>query len=360
MDNKTKLKKRKSWDAKAMELAVNAVKSKEMGYLKASIIYKVPRSTLVDYVKSNKAIDILTTTKLGRKPALSDELENMLVTYCLDMEKRFYGLTASDIRRLAFQLAIRNGLRHPFSVGKSSAGKKWQRGFLKRHPQLSFRKPQGISAARVKGFTQENCAAFFDLLEQALQKINLNPARLFNVDETGITTVQHKHSRVLSLRGKRQVGALKASERGALVTVVTCMNATGMYVPPMLVFPRKNMKPELLNGAPPGTIAKCHPSGWIQHDLFTAWLQHFIKHIKPSKDDPIVLILDGHYSHTRNIDLIDLARENYIHILCLPPHSTHKIQPLDVAFMSPFKTYYALEIESWLKNNPGRVVTHIR
>lgn len=37
--NQIKLKKRKSWNAKAMELAVNAVKSKEMGYLKASKAY---------------------------------------------------------------------------------------------------------------------------------------------------------------------------------------------------------------------------------------------------------------------------------------------------------------------------------
>uniref|UniRef100_A0A1Y1N7V7 DDE-1 domain-containing protein n=1 Tax=Photinus pyralis TaxID=7054 RepID=A0A1Y1N7V7_PHOPY len=135
------------------------------------------------------------------------------------------------------------------------------------------------------------------------------------------------------------------------------MRQVYMYVPPMLVFPRKNMKSELLDGAPPGTIAKCHPSGWIQQDLFTAWFHHFIKHVKPCVDDQVVLILDGHYSHTRNIDIINIARENYIHIVCLPPHSTHKLQPLDVAFMSPFKTYYAQAIERWLKHNPGRLVT---
>ncbi|XP_050315343.1 uncharacterized protein LOC126749702 [Anthonomus grandis grandis] len=213
-------KGRKTWDARAMGLAVNAVRSKEMGYIKASKIYKVPGSTLVDYVKSDKPIEVLTATKLGRRPALSNEIENLLVTYCLDMEKQFYGLRASDIRRLAFQLAIQNGLQHPFSMTKSSAGKKWQKGFLKRHPELSFRKPQGVSAARIKGAS-------------LIAEIKLNPARLFNVDETGITTVQHKHSKVLSLRGKRQVGALTTSERGALVTVVTCMSATEIYVPPV-------------------------------------------------------------------------------------------------------------------------------
>ena len=41
----------------------------------------------------------------------------------------------------------------------------------------------------------------------------------------------------------------------------------------------------------------------------------------------------------------------------LPPHSTHKMQPLDVGFMKPLKTYYAQETETWLGSSPGRVVT---
>jgi hypothetical protein len=33
------------------------------------------------------------------------------------------------------------------------------------------------------------------------------------------------------------------------------------------------------------------------------------------------------------------------------------MQPLDVGFLKPIKTYYAQEIETWLGNNPGRVFT---
>jgi hypothetical protein len=79
--------------------------------------------------------------------------------------------------------------------------------------------------------------------------------------------------------------------------------------------------------------------------------------VKPTKEDPVILILDGHHSHTRNYEVVKLGRENHVIIICLPPHSTHKMQPLDVAFMSPFKTYYAQEITNWLRQNPGRVVT---
>lgn len=350
--------KRKKWDKQSMLDAVKAVKDKVMGYQKASNQFNVPKSTLRDYVKNvNKNPEELVNVKLGRRTTLSKEMETELVTYCLEMDKRFYGLTSSDLRRIAFQLALRNNLAHPFSREKGTAGKKWLRRFLHRHPNLTFRKPQGISSARVKGFTQENVDKFFDILEPALQKINNNPARIYNVDETGITNVQSKHSKVISLKGKRQVGAITAAERGSLVTMVTCMNAVGGFVPPMLVFPRKNMKQELLDGAPPGTIAGCHPSGWIQQHLFTQWFRHFVKHTKPSADDPVVLVLDGHYSHTRNLDLIDLARTYNVIIISLPPHSTHKIQPLDLAFMGPFKTYYSQEIETWLKNHVGRNVS---
>ncbi|CAB3249222.1 unnamed protein product [Arctia plantaginis] len=54
------------------------------------------------------------------------------------------------------------------------------------------------------------------------------------------------------------------------------------------------MKAELLDGAPPGTIAICHPSGWIQSDIFVHWLSHFIANVKPTKNDPVLLLLDGH------------------------------------------------------------------
>ena len=69
---------------------------------------------------------------------------------------------------------------------------------------------------------------------------------------------------VLSIKGKKQVARLSSTERGGLITVVRCNNASGAYVPPLIVFPRIRMKTELLHGTPPGTIAACHPSGWIQ------------------------------------------------------------------------------------------------
>ncbi|XP_030747082.1 uncharacterized protein LOC115875706 [Sitophilus oryzae] len=159
---------------------------------------------------------------------------------------------------------------------------------------------------------------------------------------------------------RRQVGALTSAERGQLVTVELCMSAAGHYIPPLLVFPRVRMKGELLNGAPHRTIAACQPNEWMQTDIFVQWLQHFIAHVKPSKDKPVLLILDGQVTNTKNLNLIDLARKNGVVILCLPPHCTHKCQPLDVSFNSPLSQFYTQEVKAWLRMNPGRVVSQFQ
>lgn len=95
----------------------------------------------------------------------------------------------------------------------------------------------------------------------------------------------------------------------------------------------------------------------MQLELFTEWFKHFLLHVKPTVDDPALLILDGHMSHTRNLSFIDMARENNVIVICLPPHCTHRLQPLDVAFMGPLNTYFVQAIEIFLLNNPGRAVS---
>ena len=156
-----------------------------------------------------------------------------------------------------------------------------------------------------------------------MDTIQHNPPRLYNCDETGITIVQHKHTKMWGLKGRLQISSVQSAERGSLVTVVICVSPTVQFTPPLLVFPRKNMKQELMNGTPPASIHACHPSVWLQSEIFSQWFLHFIKHTKPTKDDPVILVLEGHYPHTRNLEVITLARENHVDIICLPSHSSH-------------------------------------
>lgn len=133
----------------------------------------------------------LRTIRLGRKPALPQKLEEELVSYCILMDKKFYGLRCGDIKFMAYQLALKNDLPHSFNTEKQTAGKKWLRSFIRRHPRLSLRRPEGLSSVK-SIFNQQNVDCVFDIYKKELEKINHNPHRLFNVDETGHTVVQHK------------------------------------------------------------------------------------------------------------------------------------------------------------------------
>lgn len=161
------------------------------------------------------------------------------------------------------------------------------------------------------------------------------------MDETGFSIVQSKFPKIIARRGKKQIRALTSAERGSLVTIATCMSPAGIFVPPMMIFPRKNMTQVLMKGAPMGSIGRAHPSGWIQTHLFTERFQHFVGYVKETETSPVLLLLDGHYSHTKNIELVEIARENHVTIITLTPHCTHKIQPMDKTFMGPLKVHYS-------------------
>lgn len=84
---------------------------------------------------------------------------------------------------------------------------------------------------------------------------------------------------------------------------------------------------------------------------------HFSEKTQPTDENPIFFILDGHHTHTRNLEVILKTRENNITILCLPPHTTYKLQPLDKCVMSALETFDNEGIRCFLKTHQ-RPITH--
>ena len=79
-----------------------------------------------------------------------------------------------------------------------------------------------------------------------------------------------------------------------------------------------------------------------------------------SKASPVLLILDGHTTHTKSLATIDYARENGIVILSLPPHTSHKLQPLNRSFFKPLKAAYNSaipEMQKSKRSEESQVVT---
>ncbi|KAJ4430676.1 hypothetical protein ANN_19267, partial [Periplaneta americana] len=65
------------------------------------------------------------------------------------------------------------------------------------------------------------------------------------------------------------------------------MGTKGHFIPPALIFPRKNWKHELLDGAPVGTLGLVQEKGWITEEVFLQWLEHFCQHVKARLEDKV-------------------------------------------------------------------------
>jgi len=131
---------RKKWDPERMKAAIEAMRNKEMDSYKASRVFSIPQTTLQRYVKDRqKSSSETVKTKLGRKQVVPYAVECDLAEHCLLMERKFFGLTMADVMHLAYNLAVRNGIKNHFCKRTVKAGRKWLRNVLRRHPQISVR-----------------------------------------------------------------------------------------------------------------------------------------------------------------------------------------------------------------------------
>ena len=107
-----------------------------------------------------------------------------------------------------------------------------------------------------------------------------------------------------------------------------CVSASGQCLPPMIVWPRKNMKPELGFGEVPGTVYGLVDRGWMTQHLFKCWFErHFLRYAPAAQ--PLLLLLDGHSSHYCP-ETLKLAQEEDV-------ITTHLTQPLDKGMFGPLK-----------------------
>ncbi|XP_072399657.1 uncharacterized protein [Diabrotica undecimpunctata] len=270
------------------------------------------------------------------------ELEEALVDYIITCSKMFYSLTITDCRKLSYDLAKANKLKIPKNwEEEKKASVDWYKGFRHRHRTISLRTPEGCSLARAAGFNKENVNLFFNKLEIVLQRHPnfSNGFRIYNLDETGTLTVQNNSTKVLAKKGTRQVSKIQSSERGTLVTTCCIVSANGSAIPPVMVFPRVHFKSHMLAGAPCGTLGLATKAGWMNTECFIEVLKHFIKHTCSSKANPSLLIMDNHESHI-SLEAIILCKDNGVTVLTVPPHCTHRLQPLDVGLLKPFHIFY--------------------
>ena len=273
------------------------------------------------------------------------------------MSKLFHGLTKMQTKQLAYKFAKNKNIKIPQNwIRDEAAGEDWLKGFRKRKAGITLRQPEPTSLARAAEFNRQNVENLFHNLREVYTRgNNICPHNIFNLDETGISTVQ-KPRQVFAQDGTKQVGRITSGERGENVTMCACVNATGNALPPAFVFPRVHFKAHMLKGAPTGSLGLSCSSGWMNSDVFPEVLKHFIDHMAVSEQNPGLLILDNHSSHI-GLEVINVAQKNGLTILTFPPHCSHRMQPLDVCIFGPFKRFYNKFADAWMTSHPGQSIS---
>lgn len=346
--------KRKSekarWTAEQLSAAINAINSGR-SVREVARSFNIPRSTLQVRLKRNDT----TNASLGRNSVFTKEEEEVLAKQVIKLSKHFYGITPTEIKKCAYKYAEEKKLRHPFSKEKETAGRDWLTGFLKRNPTIRLRKPEATSINRISAFNKTEVDLFFSNLQSLLDKYKFSASKIYNADETGITTVQNS-GKILAEKGQKRIGFITSAERGQTTTIMCCISASGTYIPPLFIYARKRMKPELKKNGPPSAVYCCSDNGWINEVIFLEWLKHFYDVAKPSKEDPVLLIVDNHSSHC-TLEAYNFCKERGIVVLTIPPHTSHRLQPLDVAFYSSLKSAYNTECGNYLRSHPHERIT---
>ncbi|XP_054259693.1 uncharacterized protein LOC128984400 [Macrosteles quadrilineatus] len=305
--------KRKPASKEDLQKAIGMIFKQEITVYKAAKDFGLLKTTLLQQLKSFRASGLPSyeyKQNNDTKKVFTDAEENLLINYIDKAAHLHYGLSLSEVRSLAYQFAKQNNKMYDSSWDThKKAGKDWLIGFRKRHGNhLSLRKPEPTSLARSTSFNKANVMLVFENFKKALDKNpGIGPFTIWNCDETGISTV-HVPPKVLAKKGLKQVGGMTNAERDTNITMIAAVNAGGEFMPPMLIFPRKNFKDYMLKGAPPGTIGGANPSGWSNEELFMEFFKHFIKHSCASKENPAILLMDNYESHIF-VPIIQLAKD---------------------------------------------------
>ena len=329
-----------------VQLAILAINSHQIiANRRAADVYNVPESTLRDR-RAGKAArrDCQPNSK-----KLTQLEEEVIVSHILDLDLRGFAPTYAAVCDMANRLLA--------ARGAGQVGVHWPRNFVKRTDSLKTRFNRPYDRQRALCEDPVLIKSWFELVEQTKAKYGICNNDVYNFDEAGF--MMGKITQQLVVTGSERRGRPKAIQPGdrEWVTVIAAINAAGWSVPPFLIFAGKYHLSAWYEEAeiPRDWAIAVSDNGWTNNELGVDWLKHFDAYTKArTVGARRLLILDGHESH-HSLEFQDLCKENNIYTLCMPPHSSHLLQPLDVGCFSPLKRAYSREVESLMRDHINHV-----
>jgi hypothetical protein len=315
-------------------LALDDIKNGRIKSLReAAKLYDIPRQTLSR--RANGIVSRVDTRANSHK--LTQLEEDSLIQWIFSMDSRGAAPRPATVREMANVLLAARGSNPPPTVGVN-----WASNFVKRRDELRTRFSRRYDYQRALNEDPKAIREWFMLVQRAIEENGIQPEDIYNFDETGFAMGLISAQKVVTRAeyyGRRSI--LQPGNR-EWVTAIETICADGYSLPPCIIFKGQvYIAGWFESNLPRDWRIEVSNNGWTTDEIGLRWLQ---KIFIPCTNSRVrgrfrLLILDGHGSHlTPQFDRI--CAENDIIPLCMPSHSSHLLQPLDVGCFAVLKRAY--------------------
>lgn len=231
-------------------------------------------------------------------------------------------------------------------------GKNWAENFVRRQPELQTQKTRSYDNQRALCEDPEIIGNWFRLVANFTAKFGIRVEDIYNFDETGFLMGIIGTTTVVTSSDRTTKPKLVQPGNREWVTVIQSINSSGWAVPPFLVFKGKWHLASWYEKEqfPDGWRVAVSENGWTTNEVTLEWLKHFEKFTRTKTVGTYrLLVLDGHESH-HSVKFEEYCCTNNILTLCMPAHSSHLLQPLDVGCFAPLKKAYSRQIENLVRS----------
>ena len=329
-------------------LAIEAFKKKEITSIRGvARIFNVPESTLRTRLRG---IQQRATSRANSSKLTAIE-EESLQKWILSMDSRGSAPRPSSVQEMANLLLQQRGTTPVLSVGKN-----WVTNFVKRYPTLASRFSRRYNYERAKCEDPKIIGEWFNLVQKTIIQFGIDPDDVYNFDETGFAMGLTATARVITRSeyyGRRSL--LQPGNR-EWVTAIECINTAGWALPPCIIFKGKVFLESWFQGLPSDWRFEVSPNGWTSDEIGLRWLQKLFIPTTSSRTKGVyrLLVLDGHGSHlTPKFD--EICEQNKIIPICMPPHSSHLLQPLDIGCFAVVKRSYGRLVEMKMRTGINHI-----
>ncbi|KAE8183083.1 hypothetical protein CF328_g8303 [Tilletia controversa] len=276
------------------------------------------------------------TTRAPTNRKLTDAQESAILAWIDVLDQLELSARPSLIEASANQL-LREA--HTDAGPLPVVGENWVRNFLYQHPNLSVVKQKAQELTRMI-HDRSTCSAFFRKLKKVIDDNGITPSDVWNMDEVGFRIEIGGQQWIVTLCPSREARIAINTSRES-VTCVEAVSASGSHIPPMVILAAsQHSEAWVKNDLDKDTLIAVSESGYSDDILALRWIKHFnVKTKNLSRGHKRLLIFDGHGSHCTK-QFLQVCTDNDIIPFSLPPHSSHFLQPLDVAVFQPYKHWH--------------------